>query len=119
MRGRLSLIVAALGLTVAVGIAGPARAQTAVEVVMVSEFAFGPTELIVPAGPVSITLNNTDSRRHDMTIAYNETELGSGVLGGGEVLAWDVMLDQPGTYEFWCSVGNHRERGMTGWLTVQ
>ena len=119
MGRRLSLAVAALGLAVAVGITDPATAQTPVEVVMVSEFAFAPTELTVPAGLTMFTLNNTDSRRHDMVIAYNETTLQSETLGGGEVGMWEVTLDQAGTYEFWCSVGNHRERGMTGWLTVQ
>lgn len=32
---------------------------------------------------------------------------------------WEISLDQPGTYEFWCSIGNHREQGMVGTITIE
>jgi hypothetical protein len=54
-----------------------------------------------------------------MVIDFNGTMLESPTLGPNGAGPWNVTLDRPGTYEFWCSVGNHRERGMVGTLTVQ
>lgn len=38
-------------------------------------------------------------------------------IGSGSVEELTVTL-QPGTYEVWCSVGNHRQRGMGTEITV-
>ena len=121
MRGRVSLTLAALGLalglTLTTGFGRPAAAQMASVDVNLGEYVFDPAELMVTAGDVAFNLNNVDSRRHDMAIDVNGTLLESPILGAGESGVWVVTLE-PGTYDFWCSVGNHRERGMVGKLMV-
>ena len=40
-----------------------------------------------------------------------------GPVAGGESFSGAVTL-APGTYDVWCPISNHRERGMVGTLTV-
>lgn len=64
----------------------------------------GPTEL--PAGNVTIRMDNTGNLPHDITIE----ELGDAEVvfaDGGESDQATVTLD-PGTYTFYCSVPGHR-----------
>jgi plastocyanin len=75
-----------------------------------------PTELTAPAGEVSIELVNESSVPHAIEVEGNgveeETET---VTGANTTLTVDL---EPGEYEFYCPVGNHRD-GMTGTLTVE
>ena len=123
MRARVSSMVATLALAVGVALAGGFGGSAAAQAVPVEvgfgEYVFTPAEVIVPAGITTFSFSNTDSRRHNMAIGYNGVEMESETVDAGAVGAWEVTLDQPGTYEFWCNVGNHRERGMIGMLTVQ
>jgi plastocyanin len=123
MRARVSLTVAALALAVGIGFAGgfgeSAAAQALPVEIGLGEYVFIPAEVTVPAGLTTFNLTNTDSRRHNMVIGYNGLEMESETVDAGAAGVWEVTLDQPGTYEFWCNVGNHRERGMVGMLTVQ
>ncbi|MFN8524806.1 MAG: cupredoxin domain-containing protein [Chloroflexota bacterium] len=82
-------------------------------------YAFEPATVTVPAGAVNFNINNPDSRRHDIVIVVNGEELASEIIESGAAGAWSVTLSAPGTYEFFCSIGNHRERGMVGSITVQ
>ncbi len=123
MQRRVATSVAAfglaLGIVVASGVDRPATAQMAMADVVMGEFIFDPAEVVVGAGLQMFNLNNMDSRRHNMVIGYNGTDLESETLAAGTGGVWEVVLDQAGTYEFWCNIGNHRERGMVGTLTVQ
>jgi len=85
--------------------------------VTATEFAFDPNEISVEAGEVSFELMNDGSAPHALEIEGNGVEESSDTIDGGESTTLDVELDE-GTYEIYCPVGDHRERGMEGTLTV-
>jgi plastocyanin len=81
---------------------------------------FDTSELTASAGDVTITMDNPEGNGmpHDVAIE------GDGVDAAGEVVqpggTSEVSADlKPGTYTFYCSVGQHRQAGMEGTLTVQ
>jgi plastocyanin len=76
------------------------------------------TSLTADAGTVEIVMENPSQVPHNVAID------GNGVDEKGPVVEQDktstVSADlQPGTYEFYCSVGEHRQAGMEGTLTVR
>ncbi len=116
----VGISLAALALVLAM--AGGPRASEArgarVEVEMAS-FAYNPNPVSIVAGTVQFHLKNLDRGRHDLVIEINGEGLRSGPIEGRSEGTWEVTLDAPGEYPIWCSVGNHRARGMTGTLFVQ
>lgn len=40
------------------------------------------------------------------------------ILQAGEEARMDISVKKPGTYEFYCLVGNHKAQGMTGKIIV-
>ena len=77
-------------------------------------------KLTAEAGEVTITMDNPDGNGmpHDVAIE------GEGVKQAGEIVqpggTSEVSADlKPGTYTFYCSVGQHRQAGMEGTLTVR
>ncbi len=82
-----------------------------------SNFRFSPSTMTVNRGDtVRITFRST-GMNHDFVI--DELGVKSSVLpsGGEEVI--EFVADTAGTYEYYCSVGNHRQMGMVGTLTVR
>ncbi len=65
---------------------------------------------------VTITFANQGGI-HDLRIP--ELEVGTEEISGGERASFTHTFDEPGTYEFECSVGNHAEQGMTGDIVVE
>jgi uncharacterized cupredoxin-like copper-binding protein len=77
---------------------------------------FEPERIEVAAGePVNLALANTGDVFHDLTVPAADfmldAEAGDEVVGG-------LRLDEPGTYEFLCSVPGHAEAGMRGEIVV-
>jgi plastocyanin len=93
-------------------------AQDSPLVVELSEYAFAPTVLAAQAGTVSLNLVNTGIRRHNMVVLVDGLELESPYLRPGEATTWEVPLDQPGVYRFWCAEYRHLEKGMAGEIAV-
>lgn len=122
MRKKLLAIVvaSALGITSLMPASpSPSHAQTATTIDMVfGDFSFSPAAIEVPAGIVTFNISNPDSLRHDIVITVNGVDLESDIYPAGQGGTWEVTLDQPGTYDFYCSIGNHREKGMVGTITV-
>jgi len=85
--------------------------------VSASEFAFEPAELTAEAGEVTIELVNDGAMPHAIAVAGNGVDESSETVDGGETASLAVGLED-GTYEIWCPVGDHRDRGMVGTLTV-
>ena len=82
---------------------------------------FAPTTLSAPAGAiVELTFRNADALpvfRHDWVLegvsgAYTDA------IMPGETAEITFTAPEPGTYTYFCSVGDHRERGMAGTFTV-
>jgi plastocyanin len=100
-----------------------AGTQAQVLTVEMGEFFFEPSSLSVRPGAVTVNLTNVGERRAHTFIV--KTLSGSDDLAGtdeiplGESATLQFTLTQPGTYEVYCGVGNHAERGQTGTLTVR
>lgn len=80
------------------------------------EFAFGPREVVVKPGAVTLRLRNTGRFGHNLVIE----ELGKGttVIAPGETVDLSVTLRE-GTYTIYCAVRGHRDQGMEGTLVVR
>jgi plastocyanin len=82
------------------------------------QLAFVQKSLSAPAGEVTFVLTNASSVPHDLSIEKGDEDLGATeVISGGATAELTVNLE-PGTYEFYCSVGDHEASGMKGTLTV-
>ena len=79
-------------------------------------FSFSPSKMTVNKGDtVKITLRNINGN-HDLKI--DEFNAATRVLKTGETETITFVADKTGTFEYYCSVGNHRAMGMVGTLTV-
>jgi plastocyanin len=82
-----------------------------------SNYKFSPNTMSVNVGDtVKVTLKNSGGD-HDFVI--DEFNAATKELSNGESDTIEFVADKAGTYEFYCSVSNHRAMGMTGTLTVK
>ncbi|HYN87783.1 MAG TPA: plastocyanin/azurin family copper-binding protein [Ardenticatenaceae bacterium] len=119
---------------------GSSGAVTPAQVVEVvgTEFAFAPNTITVEAGqPTSVNLKNEGAIEHDWSVLEIEardvdsTPDAAGHQHSGAVPTLHTAaqsgqtgqvtftVEQPGTYEFYCSVPGHKEAGMVGTLVVE
>jgi plastocyanin len=76
-----------------------------------------PGELSAPAGSVTIKLVNESDTPHAVEVEGNGVEEESETVTGGET---ELTVDlEAGEYTFYCPVGQHRQNGMEGTLTVE
>ena len=113
----LALSAAALGAAAApmLGARSPQRVQ-----VTALEFEYRLSRLSVRQGPVLIQLVNYGEDEHDLKLRR---------LGGTRVWTLRKLLPgsratlavrlRPGTYRLWCTVADHRARGMRATLRVR
>ncbi len=81
-----------------------------------SNYAFAPATLSVQKGDhVKITFVNSGGM-HDFVIDGFNVRTKTVQSGAQDVVEFDAT--QSGTFEYYCSVGNHRAMGMKGTLTV-
>ena len=77
---------------------------------------FEPDQVEIAAGEeVNLRVVNSGDAFHDLTIPAADVQLD--VAAGDEVVG-GLRLEDPGTYEFFCSVPGHAAAGMTGTITV-
>ena len=78
-------------------------------------FKFAPKQITIQAGEdVAIVLSSKDVF-HDFMVQ------GVGHVVGakkGRTRSGGLMIDEPGTYKFWCSISGHRSAGMKGTIVV-
>lgn len=80
-------------------------------------FYFKPDEIRVKKGDkVKVVLNSVDMM-HDFVI--DELDVKTEIIKSGDTGMVEFTADTPGTYEFYCSVGEHRKQGMVGTLIVE
>jgi uncharacterized cupredoxin-like copper-binding protein len=84
-----------------------------------TEYKLDPSNPTVKPGTVSFEVTNDGGVDHNLEVEgpEGEQELEQD-LGPGESGTLTVDLSTPGTYEFYCPVGDHRDRGMEGEITV-
>lgn len=82
-----------------------------------SNFKFVPAEMKVKKGDtVRMTFKNIQGL-HDFTI--EELDVATNQINGGDEEEVEFVADKAGTFEYYCSVGNHRAMGMKGKLIVE
>ncbi|MFE3457126.1 plastocyanin/azurin family copper-binding protein [Nocardiopsis aegyptia] len=87
--------------------------------VSAEEFAFAGFPETLPVGTVEFVLDNTGSVEHDLVLEELGDEVVVPETAPGESAAGRVALLQRGEYTFYCSVGDHRARGMEVTVTVE
>ena len=82
-----------------------------------SPFKFEPNEITVKKGEkVKIVFTN-EKGMHDWVV--DEFEARTKQINDGETDSVEFTPNKEGTFEFYCSVGNHRAMGMRGNLIVE
>jgi nitrosocyanin len=100
---------------------GSVDAMTAAEAntvtVDATNFKFNQTELKVKKGDkVKVVFNNKEGL-HDFVL--DEFNAKTKQLKAGESEIIEFTADKAGTFEYYCSVGQHRQMGMVGKLIVE
>jgi plastocyanin len=81
------------------------------------DISWEPGDLSAPAGSVTIKLVNESDVPHAVEVEGNGVEEESETITAGET---ELTVDlEAGEYTFYCPVGNHRQQGMEGTLTVE
>ncbi len=81
-----------------------------------TSFSYDVQQLNVKKGDrVTITFSSVNGT-HDFNI--DELNVHSEVVDTGETTTVEFVADEVGTFEYYCSVMNHREQGMVGSLIV-
>ena len=95
----------------------PAAAAEAIDV-SATEFAFEPATVEVDeAGSVTFRVVNDGAFPHALEVEGEGVEEETPELAPGESAELTVELAD-GAYELYCPIGDHRDRGMEGTLTV-
>ena len=80
-------------------------------------FSFTPKEIRVNEGDtVRITFTNGGGT-HDFVL--DEFDVATKTLQTGQSETVEFVADKAGTYEYYCSIGQHRQMGMVGNLVVE
>ncbi|MFE3457125.1 plastocyanin/azurin family copper-binding protein [Nocardiopsis aegyptia] len=85
--------------------------------VAADEYTFDGIPTSLPAGTIEIDFENVGTMGHDLVVEELGDEQVVPVTSPGESAQGAVSLE-PGEYTFYCSVGDHRERGMEVDVTV-
>ncbi len=80
-------------------------------------FYYKPSEIKVKKGDKVKVVMNSVSMMHDFNI--DELNVKIPVTQSGKTGTVEFTADKIGTYEFYCSVGNHRQMGQIGTLIVE
>jgi uncharacterized cupredoxin-like copper-binding protein len=83
-----------------------------------TEFQLDPADATVAAGTVTFNVANDGGTTHNLEIEGNGVEEVTDDLEPGQSGKLTVDL-QPGTYEMYCAIDDHRGQGMEGELTVE
>lgn len=85
--------------------------------VTASSFKFNPATITVKKGDsVKIVVTNSGGK-HDLVL--EEFNVRTKILESGQTGTVTFVADKAGSFEYYCSVGNHRQMGMVGKLIVQ
>ncbi len=79
-------------------------------------FSFSPAAITVKKGDTVKIIFKNSGGTHDWVL--DEFNAKTQKIGSGESETIEFVADKAGTFEYYCSVGNHRAMGMKGTLTV-
>lgn len=112
----------------AAALAGPAAAQTPVQVIELRSFGYAPRTIQLTAGkPVTLTFVNRAKGSHDFTAKsfFSHARIVSGSAAGGEIELKGgrshsiTLIPAAGRYKAHCSHFMHKQFGMTGEIMVR
>jgi plastocyanin len=83
-----------------------------------ADLAFDQAPATLPAGKVTIELQNKAGLAHDVAFEGVRGDKPVVITNGKDSDNGTVEL-QPGTYTYYCSIPGHRQAGMEGSVTVQ
>jgi nitrite reductase (NO-forming) len=84
--------------------------------VIARNFSFSPSVITVKKGDtVKIIFKNNDGT-HDLRL--DDFNVGTSRIGTGQEETIQFVANKAGSFEYYCSVGNHRSMGMKGTLVV-
>jgi uncharacterized cupredoxin-like copper-binding protein len=88
--------------------------------VSLTDFKLNPDNPTVKAGSVTFKATNDGQTTHSLEVEGpgDEQQLPN-ELAPGDSGELTVDLSKPGTYEWYCPIGNHRQLGMEGEITVK
>jgi len=95
----------------------PKSADAKEVVVTESNYKFTPNKITAKKGQKTRIVFKNSGGMHDFRV--DELQLATSIIQNGEEDFVEFTPDKTGTYEFYCSVGNHRQMGMVGTLTVE
>lgn len=82
-----------------------------------ANFSFAPSKITVKQGEKVKIVFQDDDGFHDLVIDGYDVKTQRIQTGGSSQV--EFTADKIGTFEYFCSVDGHREKGMKGVLTVQ
>jgi len=80
-------------------------------------FSFTPSEIRVSEGDTVRIIFTSESGLHDWTL--DEFGAATARVNGGETTSVEFVANRTGTFEYYCSVGTHRQLGMVGTFIVE
>jgi uncharacterized cupredoxin-like copper-binding protein len=98
------------------GESGPAPYRV---VVGAASYAYQPSTITAPRGPVRFVVTNTADIVHGFEVEGQGLEEEIAEIQPGSTDSLTVDFAEPGDYLIYCPVDDHRQRGMTGTLTIQ
>lgn len=98
------------------GEAGPAPFRV---VIGASSYAYQPSAINAPRGPVRFVVTNTADIVHGFEVEGQGLEEEIAEIAPGTTDSLTVTFENPGEYVIYCPVDDHRQRGMAGTLTIQ
>lgn len=84
-----------------------------------TSYAYTPAQISVGAGTVRFVIRNAADIVHGFEVEGHGMEEEIEEIPAGATDSLTVTLREPGTYEIYCPVDDHEQRGMTGALTVE
>jgi uncharacterized cupredoxin-like copper-binding protein len=97
--------------------AAPGGGDGAVVEISLGEFAIEPSAIELDPGSYTVRVTNDGGAVHALDIEGPTGEVETAELAAGESADLNVDLED-GEYEMYCPVGDHRDRGMEGTITV-
>lgn len=86
-------------------------------VVVGSNFSFNPPSIRVNEGDTVRIVFRNQNGIHDFVL--DEFNVATKQIRGGQEETVEFVASRTGTFEYYCSVGNHRAQGMRGTLIVE
>ena len=82
------------------------------------EYSYAPASITVTYGEkILLTFKNMGRLAHNLTI--DELKVSTKTVAGGQSDTVEFTADKSGTFNFYCSIGTHRNLGMEGEMEVK